>query len=253
MTSNALETYSGALFGVPILLPSPRKCRTESVMGQQRFMKELTQLVRAATPYKVRTLDRFISLQGTTVISPASMRSFEKEMVALTIKGKSARIDNYVHAVGPGDDWPLVVMAIGVVARDTNGAARFSMPAPDVWQSMLMRLQGYLALHVEEFKGAVIGQIQWIDKAIDDARGMLLGAGTRRIELAEHDGAEIEGVTVTTMEEGYRVHFHNGSGGSFIDVPARNGADIRAEIAGIDQSIRFLTGKSAVWGLETRH
>ncbi|MBA9860150.1 hypothetical protein DEE69_29975 [Ralstonia insidiosa] len=253
MTSTALETYSGALFGVPILLPRTRKCRTESAKGQYWFMEELTQLVRAATPYKVRTLDRFISLEGTTVISPASMRSFEREMAAMTMKGKTAKIDKYVHAVGPGDDWPLVVLAIGVVARTTSGLASFSLPAPDVWQSMLAKLQGYLGFHVEEFQGAVIGQIQWIDKAIDDARRMLLGAGTRRIEGSVAGGAAIDGVTVTTMEEGFRVHLHNSGGVSVIDVPARNGADIGAEIAGIDESIRFLTGKAAVWGLETRH
>jgi hypothetical protein len=120
-----------------------------------------------------------------------------------------------------------------------------ALPAPDVWQSMLVKLQGYLGFHVEEFQGAVIGQIQWIDKAIDDARRMLMGACTRRIEGSVADG--------TAMEEGFRVHLHNSSGVSVIDVPARNGADIGAEIAGIDENIRFLTGKTAVWGLETRH
>jgi hypothetical protein len=253
MTNKPLETFSGALFGVPILLPRQRKCRTESAKGQYRFMEELALLMRATTPYKVRTLDRFISLHGTTVISPASMRNFEREMVAMTMKGKTARIEKYVHAVGPGDEWPLVVIAIGVVARATTGASRFSLPAPDVWQSIHAKLQGYLGFHVEEFQGAAIGQIQWIDKAIDDARRMLLGAGTRRIEGALGDGAAIEGVTVTTMSQGFRVHLHNSSGVNVIEVPARSGADIGAEIAGIDESIRFLTGKAAVWGLETRH
>ncbi|MFC0697414.1 hypothetical protein [Paraburkholderia humisilvae] len=177
------------------------------------------------------------------------MKDFEREMVSLAMHNRTASIERYVHAIGPGEVWPEVVMAIGVVARETNGSQRFSLPAPDVWQSVVPKLQGYLGFHMTEVGGAVIGQAKWIDAAIDDARGMLICTGTRTIS----EESEIDGVTITTVDHAYRVHLHNGSGVRVIDVPARNGGDVDGEIARLDESIRFLTGKTAIWGHETRH
>lgn len=249
MTEHVIGTHSGALFGVPILLPRNRRCETESIRGHYLFMTELTRILRAATPYRVRALDRLIPLTGATVISPETMKEFEREMVSLAMHNRTASIEQYVHAIAPGEVWPEVVMAIGVVARETNGGSRFSLPAPDVWQTMVLKLQGYLGFHMTELGGAVIGQAKWIDAAIDDARRMLISTGTRTIA----DESEIDGVTITTVDQTYRVHFHNGSSVRVIDVPARNGGDVGGEIARLDESIRFLTGKSAVWGHETRH
>lgn len=81
MTEHVIGTHSGALFGVPILLPRNRRCETESIRGQYLFMTELTRILRAATPYRVRALDRLIPLTGATVISPETMKEFEREMV----------------------------------------------------------------------------------------------------------------------------------------------------------------------------
>lgn len=249
MTEHKVGTHSGALFGVPILLPRNRRCLTESIRGQYLFMTEVTRVLRAATPYRVRALDRLIPLTGATVISPETMKEFEHEMVSLAMHNRTASIERYVHAIGPGEIWPEVVMAIGVVAREANVSSRFSLPAPDVWQAVVPRLQGYLGFHMTELDGAVIGQAKWIDAAIDDARRTLISTGTRTIA----EESEIDGVTITTVDQAYRVHLHNRSGVQVIDVPARNGGDVDREIARLDESIRFLTGKSAVWGHETRH
>jgi hypothetical protein len=253
MTEHVIETHSGALFGVPILLPRNRRCLPESIRGQYLFMTEVTRILRAATPYRVRALDRLIPLTGATVISPETMTEFEREMVSLAMLNRTASIERYVHAIGPGEVWPEIVMAIGVVARETNGSSRFSLPAPDVWQSVVPKLQGYLGFHMTELGGAVIGHAKWIDAAIDDARRMLICTGTRTIADDFAGESEIDGVTITTVDQAYRIHLHNESGVRVIDVPARNGGDVGAEIARLDESIRFLTGKSAVWGHETRH
>lgn len=251
MTNLSIGTHSGALFGVPILLPRNRRCEPESVNGQYHFMSEIGRVIRAATPYKVRALDRLIPLHGTTVITPESMKAFEREMVSLTMNNRNVCIEKYVHSIAPGEVWAEVVMAIGVVARVTHGSQRFSLPAPDVWQAMLPRLHGYLGFHVSELHGAVIGPVKWIDAAIDDARKMLISSATR--SMPEGPAGEIDEVTVTAGDQAYHVHLSNGSHVRVIDVPARNGGDVSMEIARLDENIRFLTGKSAVWSKETQH
>jgi hypothetical protein len=101
-------------------------------------------------------------------------------------------IEKYVHSSAPGDVWAEVVMTIGVVSRVRHGNSQSNLPAPDVSQSMLPRLYGYLGFHVDELGGAVIGRVIWIDTAMDDARQMLIGAGAR--SMAETATGEFDQV-----------------------------------------------------------
>lgn len=97
----------------------------------------------------------------------------------------------------------------------------------------------------------MIGQVEWIDAAIDDTRLMLISAGTR--SMTQRVAAKIDEIAVPTVGQAYRVHLHNGSRVGVIDVPARNGGDASAGIARLDENIRFLTGKSAVWSRKHHH